>query len=365
MNKRHTIAVAAPLLLLVVAFFTYQMWSRDGNAPRASMLSAMPSGTSTVIFADFSALRQSPFTTQLLTWAPRPQVDDDYTQFLRETGFDYERDLDRVAIAAIKRERDTAFFVVADGRFDQKKIDVYASQFGTPNKLAGREIFSVLASTAAPNPTPRKISLTFLGSDRIALSSGADLADLLSTPATGQDAKDWRERFDRLAGSPVFAVIRQDAAPGTALSSRAPGGFQSPQLSSLLDQLQWITIAGKPDGDRLRVVGEGESASDMTAHQLADMLNGILVMAQAGLSGPQVRQQLNPQARETYLDALKGAEVSRIDRGDTKSVRVVFNVSPQLLAIARSHVPVLAPASSADPAPRDPAKDKPVRKRRK
>jgi hypothetical protein len=69
---------------------------------------------------------------------------------------------------------------------------------------------------------------------------------LLGAPANTSDAREWRDRFSRLAGSPIFAVIRQDAAAGSALASQTPGGFQSPELSTLINQLQWITVAGKP-----------------------------------------------------------------------------------------------------------------------
>jgi hypothetical protein len=94
-------------------------------------------------------------------------------------------------------------------------------------------------------------------------------------------------------------------------------------------------LAGKPEGDRLRVVAEGEATSDNTARQLSDLLNGVLILAQAGLNGPQMRQQLNPKARDAYLEMLKGAEVSRIDRGETKSVRLIFDVTPKFLEAAR------------------------------
>ncbi len=356
MNKRASLGLAAALLLLgAIAFYAYQRWSSDEGSARATSLATMPFGASAVVYADFAALRQSPFAAEFFAWAPRPQIDADYAQFLRDTGFDYERDLDRVAIAAIKHGQDTVLFAVADGRFDRKKITAYASQTGARENRGNREIFTVPVTSAPPNSaavpaSPRKISFTFLRKNRMAFTDSADLAALLSQPQTGQDAKEWRERFERLAGSPVFAVIRQDAAPGSALASRAPGGWQSPQLSTLLDQLQWITIAGKPEGDRLRVVTEGECGLDASARQLADFLNDVLLLAQVGLNGPQVRRQLDPQVREAYLEMLKGADVSRLDRGETKSVRLVFDVTPKFLQAARSAVPV-APQPPPPPQP--------------
>ena len=324
------------VLFLGTVFYAYRYWSGGNGDGREKILGAMPSTATSVFFVDAAALRQTPFVAQLLAWAPKPQADAEYAKFLRDTGFDYERDLDRVAIAVIKHGQDATFFAIADGRFDRKKINAYTSQFGSHESRGGREIFFVPISNSS-----RKISFTFPGQHRIALTDDADVAALLSSPSTGEDAKEWRARFERLAGSPVFAVIRQDAATGSELAARAPGGLQSQQLSALLDQLQWITVAGKPEDERLRVVMEGECPADATARQLSDMLNAVLMFAQAGLNGPQVRQQLDPQVREAYLEMLKGADISRIDRGETKSVHLVFEVTPKFLAAARAGTPAI------------------------
>jgi hypothetical protein len=180
------------------------------------------------------------------------------------------------------------------------------------------------------------MSFTFLSDDRIAWCSGADLSALLSAPRSDPDADAWRERFRRLAGSPMFVVVRQNAGVGNALNSRTPGGLQSPQFSALLDQLQWIDAAGKPEGDHLRVVLEGEAPAEATARQLSDELNGLLMLAQAGLREPKMRDQLQPQVRDAYLEMVKSADVSRIDRGETKSVRLIFDVTPGVLDAART-----------------------------
>src|SRR5205085_4395645 len=169
----------------------------------------------------------------------------------------------------------------------------------------------------------------------IALTDDADLGIYLGASKRRGGVAEWRSRFERLAGSPVFAVIRQD---GAALAAQAPGGLRSPQLSTLLDQLQWITLAGKPENDRLRVVAEGES-TEATARQLVDLLNGVVILAQLGLNDAPTRQQLDPAAREAYLQLLQTADVSKIDRGDSKSVRVVFEITPQLLETARRAAP--------------------------
>jgi len=196
-----------------------------------------------------------------------------------------------------------------------------------------------------------KISFVFLSKTKIALTDAADIAAFLAPVPDSADTRNWRERFTRVAGSPVFAVIRQDSEPGSALASRTPGGFQSPQLVTLLNQLQWITLAGKPQEGAMRIVAEGECADEQTSRQLSDLLNGMLVLAQAGLNGPQTRRGLDPRIRDAYLEIIKGAEVSRLDRGETKSVRAVFDVTSNFLHIVSATVPsvpaVVAPAPAS------------------
>jgi hypothetical protein len=335
MNKRSLAGtILAVLAVGVIVFYAYQRWGSSGSSPRSDVLAQMPADASAVLYIDLDALRQSPFLAELYKWAPQPKADPDYAQFLQSTGFNYESDLNRVSIAVFKHGQDTALFAVADGRFDRKKIAAYASQTGTRETRGGKEIFSVPLSGST-----RRIRFTFMRSDRIALTNDANLASSLSLPRADSDAEAWRERFRRLAGSPVFAVVRQDAGAGAALSAQAPGGLRSPQLSALIDQLQWITVAGKPEADRLRVILEGEGTADAPARQLSDVINGLLALAQAGLHDQKMRQQLQPEVRDAYLEMLKSADVSQIDRGEIKSARLMFDLTPRFLEAARSAIP--------------------------
>src|SRR6266513_234641 len=334
MKKRTWIRLAAIVAVLGAAVILgYRKWSAPRGTAREEALALLPTDAIAILFADFDELRQAPFPAKLYAWAPKPQADADYAQLVKETGFDFERDLERITIAVEKRGQDFPLFAILDGKFDRQKIFAYALKDGSAVKTGGREIFSVPVSGSL-----KKISFTFLRNDRIAVAGDANLAFFLDAKKGAEDTADWRVRFERLAGSPAFAVIRQDAAVGAALAAQAPSGLRSPQLSTLLDQLQWITLAGKPENDRLRVVAEGES-TEATARQLVDLLNGVVILAQLGLHDAPTRQQLDPAAREAYLQLLKSAEVSKIDRGDSKSVRVVFEITPQLLETARRAAP--------------------------
>jgi hypothetical protein len=347
MKNREWAALGAGLVLGTAgALYTYQRYAAHSSSGRGDLLEMMPADAGAVLFVNLAELRTAPFVAQLYVWAPQPQPDEDYAQFLNDTGFHYERDLDRLGVAFGKAGQDSTFFAVADGRFDRKKISGLAIKSGTVEKHAGREIFAIPESGGA-----KKIHFTFLGDERIAITDRDDLGQILSARKRSEDSAEWRARFQRLGGSAVFAVIRQDAAPGAALSSQAPGGFRSPQLSTMLDQLQWITLAGKPENDRLRIVAEGECASEEITRRAADLLNGVLVLAESGLNDAKTRRQLDPSLREAFLALLKGADVSKIDRGDTKSVRLAFEITPAFLESARRFSTGPPSAVPAKPAP--------------
>ncbi len=191
----------------------------------------------------------------------------------------------------------------------------------------------------------------FLKKDRIAFTNDKDSGSWLHGAKAVGDSE-WRERFARVAGSPVFAVMRKEALKeafsadpaSQALARKATGGLSSPQLSSLLAQLQWLTVAGKPENNKLRVALDGESLEEKNAQQLADLLNGVVLLARVGLGNART-QQLGAATRQSFLALLKSVEVSRIDRPDLKSVRLMFDVTPDLLKSAPNHAPAVAPAT--------------------
>src|SRR2546428_13166143 len=121
----------------------------------------MRTGVSAFIFADFEDLRNARLLSMFFPCAPRPQADADYTRFLKETGFDYERDLDRIAIAFVKHGQDSTLFAVVDGKFERQKISDYAVKTGTVTKSGTREILSVPVTDST-----KKIAFTFLRNDR-------------------------------------------------------------------------------------------------------------------------------------------------------------------------------------------------------
>jgi hypothetical protein len=330
---------SALAILLIAGFLLALRFSPESDdSARQHVLQLIPTDASTVIFVDVEALSASPFLAKLYAWAPQPNLDSEYTQFVHDTGFSYERDLKRVAIAISNHGSTADLFAIADGKFDRERIEAFFARNGKSSQQGKGKVFRL---NAPLNEKP--VSFAFLANNRIAVGDFENFPAALS-PAPGDASRsEWNTRFERLAGAPLFAVIRQDPAMQGAWNSVAPGGFHSPQLSALLGQLQWISIAGKPDGDQLRVVADGESLAPPVISQLHDFLQGVLLLAQNGLNDPKLRQKMNPEERQAYLEILRSADVQKIDRDEWKSVRLMLEVTPKFLDVAR-------PASTGAPA---------------
>jgi len=336
-KNRLLLVTGTAASILLAIFFAFRHWQpRDPLAIRAEMLALIPEDAGAVVYVDLAQLRSSPFLEQLFHWAPQPAPDGDYGQFLQATGFNYERDLDRLALAINNQSRTPSAFAVADGRFDRKKIEPYAARYGWLKTADGKTLFAVPL-----NGSSRKVFFTFLRDDRMAWAN--DSAYFFQRPRNSS-SEEWSEHFLRLAGTPVFALLRQESGAAWALA-QAPGGLRSPQLAALLAQLQWISIGAKPEGNLLRVGIEGECLTESTVHKLKELLSGIVVMAEMGLNDTKTRKQLDPEVREGYLELLQSVDIQQLDRGTSKSVRVVFDVTPKLLQAARSS------SAAADPAP--------------
>ena len=357
-SKKTALVTAMAFLLLAGMFLALRFSGGSDGSARQHLLQLVPADAPAVIYVDLDELRASPFLAELYAWAPHPNEDSEYAQFVRDTGFSYQHDLQRVVVAISNHGSVTNIFAVADGKFDRKKIAAFFDRNGKSTQQGKWRVFR-LNATANEKP----LLFAFLSNDRVAFGTFEDFSAELSVAPSNPFRAEWNARFERLAGSPSFGVIRQDPAMQSALNAAAPGRFQSPQLSALLGQLQWISIAGKPDGDQLRVVADGESAAPSVTSQLHDLLQGVLLLAQNGLNDPKLQQKMNPEEREAYLELVKSADVQKIDRGEWKSVRLVLEITPKFLDIARGASPSV-PADQTSAVPESPQKPAATSKRK-
>src|SRR5262249_579836 len=155
------------------------------------LLALLPTDGNVVTYIDVASLRESSILSTLKTLAPQSAKDPQYAQFVQDTGFDYERDLDQLAPPLDTPGNPRHFFVCADGRCDEKKIIAYALRTGRRETHAGRDVYHVPASADSG-----ELSFAFLNTHRIALANGANVGEELYGAEKSHDHSMWTARFD-------------------------------------------------------------------------------------------------------------------------------------------------------------------------
>ncbi|MGA8022287.1 MAG: hypothetical protein WA361_23410 [Candidatus Acidiferrales bacterium] len=363
-TTRAWIAVAILLLLMLAGGVAFYFWQHHplppivstvpgapAPAPPSDILSELPPDALVVAYIDASALRtlqNSPLAAALGLASPGPQADRDYANFVRDTGFDYTRDLDHAAVAfwpasigtpqnVLGEDRVVA---IADGRFDQQKIKSYALRTGKEVSRGPQTIYEV------PGNPP--VSVTFLSPTRIALAGGRNATELLShinlSRPSRRDAT-MQTRIDRVAGAPIFAVARTEHLPASLYDSFR----NAPQLEQLARSVQALTLAGQPAGNSLRITLDAESDSLKNALAISILLEGGRMAGSMALSDPNTRRQMTKE-QIAFLQALVSqAQITH----QNKLVRLVLDITPAMLSATPTHAP--APAHSPAHPPRSPA----------
>jgi len=324
--ETHKRARLAAVGLAVIAaagasFICAAVWRSDVThaSPAAELLSEVPPGAPTLIYIDLAALRGSSFYQHRPNPGPIAIPDGDYANFVQNTGFDFEKDLDRVVIASWPESNGQAkkTMAFADGRFDRQKIRDYANRNGRSEKQSGHDVFLFQAKRK-----PGWNSLTFLDDHRIALMEGSSIAPLLA-PRDTSNSDPARERAARVDGAAMFAITQVPAVP----DNLGPGGPQSAQFVELLRSLRWITLAAQPEGDLLRVSLEGECKTPADARQMQSALEILRMLGNAALADPKSSKSVDPATRDMLETLLKSADISN----SGERVRLRLEVGPEVL----------------------------------
>lgn len=292
------------------------------------LIHQLPAGAHAVAFADLIALRKASFTNELSALAPNSSQDPAYTEFVRETGFDYSRDLDRAAAAFWPETSATSVVALAQGRFDESKIERYALRNGGRRiKIRGAEVYEVSGQNS------RLVRFAFLNPGEIAIADGPAISEILG-PETSRLDPQMSARASAVSTAPVYAIARsQDFAKDLDIDAA-----KNSQLASLLRSIRSITAVGQPVGENLNLSASADCDSSVHAVELSTTLQGLLWMGRAALSDPKAQQQIGSQW--PALDALlKAADISH----STHFVRLRLQVTPQILRSAA------APPANAPP----------------
>jgi hypothetical protein len=345
-TKRALIVIAVLLLCLAVAvgIFYYRqnrplppIVTETGPAPAivtqtTSVLNQLPPDAPVVAYIDADTLRtlqDSPLAAALGLATPGPESDREYEEFVRDTGFDYTRDLDHAALAMWPASfgtpanvlGDDRVLAIADGRFDQQKIRAYALRTGKEISRGAQTLFEV------PGNPP--VSLTFLSATRIAIAGGKNATDLLGKiNLSGSSSRDraLESRIRRVAGAPIFAVARTDRLPA---SFYAPFN-NAPQLEQIARSIRALSLAGLPDGNNLRLTLDAETDSMKNALQISALLETGKMAGSIALSDPGTRRQMSKE-QIAFLQALiHQAQIT----SQSKLVRIVLDITPAMLNAA-------------------------------
>jgi len=317
------------------------------SGPEPDILSELPPDAPVIAYVDVAALRKlqnSPLAAVLGLTAPGPQADREYAAFVRDTGFDYERDLDRAGVALWPAGfgmpanvlGDDRVIAIADARFDQQKIKAYALRTGKSTISGTHEVFEV------PGNPP--VSLEFLSPTRIALAGGKNATAILST--VNPDSPHSRDaalqsRIERVAGAPIFAVARTSNLPNSFYATFR----NAPQLDQLIRSIQALTLAGQPDGENLKVALDAESDSMKDAMQISFLLETGRMAGSMALDSSDARQQMTREQIAFLNSLLSNAKITQRE----KLIRLTFTITRDMLGASPSRARS-TPSASATPA---------------
>jgi hypothetical protein len=311
MTPRRIALLSAAIVAAVILVYELRVHVFPRNRSFPDLVELAPAHSTFIAYIDLAELRKEPLIGHLAALAEPVTVDPDYKQFIASTGFDYQRDLDEVVIAATADEK----LAIADGRFDRKKIEEYALRFGTIEKTDRHTIYVINSKVPGQN-----ISLTFLGTHRIVLGQGGDFGGYLTSPRAPLDPA-MRQRLSRVAGSPAFADWEIPDSLTHAVGQALP--FTVPGLQSL----HAIDMAIKPDGEQLLVSAEGACDDALQAQNLSASL---LVLLRAILPAGLATKLRGQMSADNAALAARLAQATEITTNNDR-VRLLVSISPDMI----------------------------------
>jgi hypothetical protein len=328
--KRLTIAIVCLTATAVTtAGFIYGrrvVSARAARPDNAQALFAMlPKQAPYVVYVDVTQLRSSALLQASggsLFGADAP-TDPDYLSFIRATGFDFTKDLDRFAAAIFPTKPNPEIWAIAKGRFDREKIDAYSKkQEGKQENLNGSKVIAI------PGSSPdTEITVSFLGPNLIQLVSGPRAA--VETPLD-PNAEGVTKLLSDAGGAAIFGAMRGDALASSASTAANSSGANAAIIAQGMEMvrgIQLITISGTPEGENLRLSLEGKCDTAQHAAQLGMGLQMVRALAASGAAQSSVNDPKAAEAAAAASKLLGNLEVQQHDQ----SVVLTLLLTPDIL----------------------------------
>jgi hypothetical protein len=281
---RHRKLLFLSVFLIVAAAVAVVVYQRIERPAKAVLL--LPDGNF-ILYVNFSPahffdLGQMPM-----------QSDPQYQEFVQQTGFHFEHDLDTIAISQQSPgDMDSESSAVFSGSFDQERMSRYLQKLSTGNEnYAGRTIFSIPQeghTVRACIVDAKTVAVTNTQSAE-SIHNIIDKARGLLLAGSGPSLV--RDHYDDVPfASLAWAMFHVPAESGAPL----PGGINADFLKNSVSVIS-VRYTGS-----VRVKAEVISANESEAAQVLEAANTFLVLA-------------------------KGAEESFSPGGPDKDVKAVFD----------------------------------------
>ncbi|MDP9263735.1 MAG: hypothetical protein M3O85_05365, partial [Acidobacteriota bacterium] len=295
------------MLLLVAAAIAFLVWQRRRAAPETVRL--LPEADA-VLYVNLDLIRVGTPVPSI----PEVTREADYTAFVRETGFEFERDLDEVALAVHSVPppppqpgtppsgppplpyRTSLIFV---GRFQSARLSAYLKKLAQSTERYGdSDIYNIPYEA-------RTVRVALLGVDRVAVSNEEDPGVIhgmidryhaLAGPVGGPGLV--REHYGRIpVGSVAWAIGRIPAKRAGAQAGGPPALGMVQQMAGGSTVVASLRYQGSI---RFRV--EAITASEPEAKQLGENLGMLLALFRG--AGTSVRGEGPDPDVKAFFDSI-------------------------------------------------------------
>jgi len=229
--------------------------------------------------------------------------DPDYENFIQQTGFDFERDLDEVGIAVHlpsaqpassqpagnapgAAAQETRFSEVFQGSFDRERVNTYFRRISRTTEIyGGKEIFTIPVEN-------RLVRVAIVSANKVAVSNVESPQVIHQMIDRASEAKLpflapalVREHYKDVPFGSLAWAIGKYSSSGNSTNLSLPGGFDIP----LPAQTTWV--ASLRYAGSIELKAQALTASEEDARKVADTLGTLLslfrsVQTNIGTQGP-------------------------------------------------------------------------------
>ena len=320
MRARRRILIVSLCVLVFIAAVASVVLLRKRAAPEAARL--LPEADA-VVYIDFATVRNlTAFDQQ-----PLPTLARDYYEFVKNTGFAFERDLDEAAMSIHRGSAKgaTRYTEILVGHYDQIKLAQYLRQHSrSVENYRDVDVFSVPIEN-------RTLRVALLAIDTVAISNVDDAAVIhgiidrfkkVALPFGGPRLV--RNYYPKVPlGSLLWAIARIPAStlkPNTAPSFTLPGSVDIglPGNSDVVVSLRMLTT--------IHARAEFYTQSEQAAHNFTEQTNTFLKI----FRGIQASAQPNPKSAPSDADVKTVFDSLAITQKGNR-VEVLATIPPSFL----------------------------------